>query len=57
MFRKDKLCKECNKKKDGMNWRNFPYIPAHLVHKDDKSVWHYYSDMEQVTYCRKPLES
>lgn len=55
-FIRDPVCKECQKKKDGKNWRTFPHVSAHLVWRDEKKVWHYYPDYEKVTYCRKPMQ-
>ncbi len=49
------ICKQCMKRRSEINWQNYPYIRPHLLWLDDKGVYHFYPEYENVTYCRKEV--
>ena len=38
---KAKLCKECQKKRDAIDWRTFPNRLPHYVWADGRKVFHF----------------
>jgi hypothetical protein len=48
---KTKLCKECQKKRDAIDWRTFPNRLPHYVWADGRKVFHFHDGRTDRAYC------